>query len=126
MADLREIVARALFREHLKGLDDVTDVTRQAEAYFWDEWVPEADAVLTALREAGALVEVTERYRHLKRGGEYEVISRNAKVQCDDPLLDGEDVVIYRDAKGRYWARHPEEFDDGRFEPLPPATGEAK
>lgn len=68
-------------------------------------------------------------FRHIKTGGLYMMVG-HGRIQAEEPLLDMEPVTIYRSAKdGSLWARHPDEFNDGRFESLsslpvdaPPAT----
>lgn len=40
------------------------------------------------------------------------------------PLHDGDRVVVYQGAKGELWVRFPDEFNDGRFEPLSEETKE--
>ncbi|MFT3803359.1 MAG: DUF1653 domain-containing protein [Burkholderiaceae bacterium] len=53
------------------------------------------------------------RYRHLKTGGVYEVLTRGLNEADLTP------VVIYRNvASGQVWVRSAEQFDDGRFAPL--------
>jgi hypothetical protein len=41
-------------------------------------------------------------------------------IQCDRPIADMDEVVIYRDPfSGHYWVRPIGEFNDGRFEEVP-------
>jgi hypothetical protein len=54
------------------------------------------------------------KYRHHKRGGEYEVIGM-AQVQAEEPLTDYEVVTVYRGVDGQLWIRRKSEFEDGRF-----------
>lgn len=65
--------------------------------------------------------EMPERYRHRKRGTEYEVIA-TAQLQDarGDRVPEGDLLVIYRGDDGRCWARRWSEFGDGRFERLNP------
>lgn len=61
------------------------------------------------------------RYRHLRRGTTYEVLTDHAHLNASDPrlLADGELMMIYVDVdSGRVCLRHPDEFLDGRFERL--------
>jgi hypothetical protein len=57
------------------------------------------------------------RWRHVKRGTEYTIVSNSAQIQCpkDRPLTDYEVVVIYRGEDGEHWVRRRSEFYDGRF-----------
>lgn len=65
------------------------------------------------------------RYQH-RKGGFYTEIGEG-KVQTDTPLVDYDEVTVYRsEADGSVWVRPTKEFNDGRFigignEP-PPAT----
>ncbi|MFT4103213.1 MAG: DUF1653 domain-containing protein [Burkholderiaceae bacterium] len=57
------------------------------------------------------------RYRHLKTGGVYEVLTRGLNEADRTP------VVVYRSVdSGQVWVRSAEQFDDGRFAPLDAAT----
>src|SRR5581483_6761261 len=56
-------------------------------------------------------------HRHVKRGTDYQVIG-TASLQAGEPIGEAASLVIYKDAKGRLWARPEVEVDDGRFEPL--------
>lgn len=70
-------------------------------------------------------------HRHKKRGSEYMLLSAG-RMQTEnwigDVMVDGDytrrsvdmrEVAIYRGADGEMWVRPREEFEDGRFEPLP-------
>lgn len=59
-------------------------------------------------------------HRHLKRGSVYDVERRCVQVQTSRPIVEGDLLVVYVGAGDHAWARLHEEFDDGRFEPLPP------
>ncbi|KQM36051.1 MazG-like family protein [Sphingomonas sp. Leaf10] len=61
-------------------------------------------------------VEVAEgqRWRHLKRGTEYEVLGV-AELQASRPQHENAALVVYRGADGKIWARNSAEFTDGRF-----------
>ncbi len=55
------------------------------------------------------------RWRHVARGSDYIEVGR-AKVQNSLQLIDeGDTVVVYRGTEGQLWARHEDEFEDGRF-----------
>lgn len=58
------------------------------------------------------------RVRHKKRGTEYDVIARG-ELQTSRELVDGDELFAYRGDDGRWWFRHIDEFEDGRFEELP-------
>ena len=94
--------------------------------YSWAEG-KELDAVIFLTCAVGFLshsvyamwADRPERWRHLKRGGVYEIVTAQAVVQTEAPLLDNEIVTVYRDVKtDLYYVRPPEEFMDGRFERL--------
>lgn len=55
------------------------------------------------------------RYRHVKRGTEYEVIGLASLQIATGDLVDGSSLVIYRGEDGQLWAREEGEFHDGRF-----------
>jgi hypothetical protein len=55
------------------------------------------------------------RWRHKKRGTEYDEIARGL-LQVTLAAGDNEPVVIYCGDDGRYWVRPVSEFEDGRFE----------
>lgn len=64
-------------------------------------------------------------HRHLKRGTSYQLVTYG-RLQTEKPIGDDEVLVIYRAEDGRVWARPVDEFNDGRFEPLPaPPQGTA-
>lgn len=61
-------------------------------------------------------------YRHLKRGTYYEVLTNSLHLQSSNLglLHDGAELTLYIDTRsGRLSARHPAEFHDGRFRPVP-------
>lgn len=74
-------------------------------------------------------------HRHMKRGTEYVLlgIGKMQTAAWREPMantttgsvaVDLHPVAIYRSVDdGSLWARPREEFEDGRFEPLPAATG---
>lgn len=99
------------------------------------EW----DAAIAALQSAADTpAPSAERVRHKKRGSEYEVIGVG-RMQTEDwseevlgadedgrnawvnESIDMREVTIYRSVDdGSLWVRPTEEFNDGRFEALPP------
>lgn len=56
------------------------------------------------------------KYRHRKRGTEYEVIG-TAEVQTASRIFEGDKLEIYCGEDGKLWARPHAEFHDGRFVP---------
>jgi hypothetical protein len=89
------------------------------------------------MARAGAAGGAGERVRHLKSGGEYEVLGE-AELQLAKPqaernywsdgsgkfteaysrVHEGERLTVYRGADGKLWARFTDEFYDGRFETI--------
>jgi hypothetical protein len=53
-------------------------------------------------------------YKHKKTGNTYSLIGE-AKVQCDVPLTDLDNVYIYKDENNKFWIRPVSEFNE-RFE----------
>ncbi len=54
-------------------------------------------------------------HQHIKRGSSYQCIGSGI-LQTDKPLEDNARLVVYKDERGEFYFRTPEEFDDGRFE----------
>lgn len=54
-------------------------------------------------------------HRHVRSGGAYEILG-SAHIQTTRALADMAEVIVYRGADGRLWARDKDEFHDGRFE----------
>ncbi|AFU88166.1 hypothetical protein CcrColossus_gp296 [Caulobacter phage CcrColossus] len=74
----------------------------------------ERDFIRT-LETASAQLDRGDKYRHLKRGSTYNVLGQGI-AQCETPIQDNDALVFYRDGQGRFFARHVDEFHDGRFE----------
>lgn len=55
------------------------------------------------------------RWKHLKRGTEYELLGVGCLQVGPAPLRDMEEVAIYRGDDGHLWVRPSDEFMDGRF-----------
>ena len=61
------------------------------------------------------------RWRHLKRQSTYVEIGRGELQASTHQPQEGDILVAYRDeADGKIWFRYAPEFDDGRYEKLPP------
>lgn len=73
-------------------------------------------AAFAALTGDDAMADMT-RLRHLKTGGLYTVIARDARVQTGTPLTDYAEVAVYRGDNGMAWVRPISEMEDGRFAP---------
>lgn len=64
--------------------------------------------------------ETLPRYRHVKNGGTYEIVSI-----AEDENNRGEMLVVYRgEDDGKIWVRPSTQFFDGRFEELTPKPRE--
>lgn len=57
-------------------------------------------------------------WRHVASRKRYGVLERATVQASTRPLEDGDEVFIYDGDMGRLWVRRPDEFLDGRFEPL--------
>lgn len=83
------------------------------------------DAEIAELR---ALTTWRPTHRHVKRGSEYMIVGAAELQASTDDLVDGSEMIVYRGKDGRIWCRQVDEFNDGRFEVLPPSdtmSGEA-
>ena len=55
-------------------------------------------------------------YKHVKRGGFYVILTRDAISQNEDPNHDNVKYVVYQSLKDQtVWVRPLYEFFDGRF-----------
>lgn len=73
----------------------------------------EADAAAEAsVRGSHKVTRIT----HKKRGTTYNVVGFGS-IQCDKPLIDYDEVVIYQHPETKQlWVRPTSELHDGRFE----------
>ena len=71
--------------------------------------------------EAAKLIEASHigpRWHHKKRGTNYTQVGQ-ARLNYSERLpADGEMLTLYLGDDGVYSVRHPDEFLDGRFEPI--------
>lgn len=58
--------------------------------------------------------------RHRKRGTTYTIIGRATAQVSTTPILEGQQVAVYRGEDGQLWVRGDAEFRDGRFEDVTP------
>ncbi len=60
------------------------------------------------------------RWRHKRRGSEYDALTCMAQAQCaTGSINEGDRVTVYQAPDGTWWVRKTTEFQDGRFERLP-------
>ncbi len=99
---------------------------RYARDYeYLDQWFGgQAERVAAYIRSAIPVTSTAPTHRHKKRGTEYTVLLEG-RLQVDGDL-DDEKVVVYQGEDGAVWVRPTYEFNDGRFEELPPAPRKAK
>ncbi len=57
-------------------------------------------------------------WHHRKRGTTYEELGR-AELQAAEDVVEGMTLVVYRGEDGKLWVRQEDEFEDGRFVPVP-------
>jgi hypothetical protein len=59
---------------------------------------------------------VIARWRHRKRGSDYNVLTETAQAQCSTgPINDDDQCTVYQGDDGSWWVRKTTEFQDGRF-----------
>jgi hypothetical protein len=110
-----------------QGVADERDSWKQQEKYDKQarEQLAQLSSTIDRLRDlasrADSPVEERQFYRHVKSGGEYELICR--AIDEANPELSR---VIYRSATGVLWDRVASEFDDGRFVRIDAPAVEAK
>jgi hypothetical protein len=66
----------------------------------------------------GEMEDITELWRHKKRGTVYEVVGLAELQSSTGRPEDGSFLVLYKGEDGKLWAREQSEFQDGRFEIL--------
>lgn len=91
-------------------------------------WRTKAEAIAAwNTRHSAPAGEVVATYRHVKRGTTYQVVGAAELQATAYNVHEGDKLTIYRGQDGKLWARHEDEFHDGRFEqvegthPAPPA-----
>ncbi|WP_052025667.1 hypothetical protein [Novosphingobium sp. AP12] len=98
-----------------RSIEDATDYRNSSkqDREFADmcEWFS-----LHRMRHQAPRVPAAARWRHKKRGTEYEVVAVGELQMSSNMLVDGSSVVIYRGDDDRHWVRCEDEFHDGRFE----------
>lgn len=93
---------------------DAHDRSKSAENWFWLVGYLAGKALRAAIGES------LPRYKHLKRGTTYEVVSVG-----EDENNRGRSLVVYRgEDDGKIWVRPAEQFFDGRFVELPAEPSE--
>jgi hypothetical protein len=132
--EMVETAARELYEREKARANNVRDVLQAASGkpcagILMEPWEECADvfrrdacAALSAVADALRPMLGTggPRWRHKTRGTTYVEIGR-ATVQASTGTIDEDNiVVVYRSEDGRLWARERREFEDGRFEPVPP------
>ncbi|KQT08541.1 hypothetical protein ASG40_11730 [Methylobacterium sp. Leaf399] len=114
-AEIRRLFGRAIEEDGrmCDAQDPVDDLC--------DEVVSRVLAAFAALTGDDPLRDMS-RLRHVKSGGQYTVLARDAQIQTSAPLADYAHVVVYRGDNGMTWVRPVSEMDDGRFEPVAPPS----
>ena len=133
----------------VKEEDPATELWQWIEGYMADECnhLPEylsdaersniVNAIRNAFHSPPQARDLVPTHRHKKRGTEYVLIGigrmqaeewvHTHREKATDPIVtsvDMREVAIYRSATDptEIWVRPREEFEDGRFEPLPRST----
>ena len=100
---------REIARDLLNAMHD----GQERVGYRLDLWNALADALSQPAADA---VGTGDRWRHKKRGTVYEKIGLAELQAASWNVHEGDGLVVYRGEDGKLWARHADEFHDGRFE----------
>lgn len=110
--------AQASHHTHILDLDRAMNGSRAAKRPLLIDIKGQLMEAITFWRSFRTLWSRT--YRHIKRGGTYNVLTSSATLQMEpDSLKDGDTMTIYlAELSGKWFVRGTNEFRDGRFEEM--------